>query len=1101
MATRTWFGGTGNWFTAVDWVTAGGSLAPQPDDSLIVGTGTVTLATNASLVQGAFDAESVTLGGGNTQFATLIATSATFGARFSLTSSTVAADAALLVVGAVGYAGSIAASAAGGDFAITATTANGGQAADFVLRTDGRISVTNGDTLSLTGRLDNNGTITVGSGSTLLDNGTLNQADGFTEIQSGATLAGNGTIDIGRLSSLYLDAGSAITHQAVAFTAPGGRLMLGSPGSFAGSIADFAVGDLIDLTAATATAAAYNAATGLLTVRNGAAVVASLAVQNPGGTNFITVADGTGGTLVELAGTTARVDYTIAGDDIAMGGPTARATLTTAAGAAITGAGVKVGIISDSFDAYGRGGAADPANVDAANGLLPANPVSGYSAVTVLQEGSGTGLTDEGRAMAELVHQTAPGAQIYFDSSGGTEDSFAAAVTALQQAGCTVIVDDVTLFTDSFFQPAGPIDTAIETAIADGVSYFASAGNYASAYYEATFAPALTLLPGGTNQVMANIFDNGTALQTITIPGGTDTVVELQWDTPFPAAGQSVPDSLVMSVYSMAGQLVTRSIQIVGAPDFNGEPAVALALSPSVTTQYQIAITQAPGTPSVGLFKYILFGSPSSSEPGGTIDDPQAGLGSGIGSGSISGHQLLADVNTVGAVDYAETPAFGEPSLWSEFFSSVGPSVDFLAPDGSASSVTGLASFYGTSAAAPNAAAVAALMLQANPSLSPAQVSAVLKQSAVSLGLSASQQGAGLIQAVGAVQLALADNTGPITNCYAAGTRILTEHGARPIETLAIGDRVVAWHGGRLAPVRWLGHARVACRYHPRPWDVWPVRVSPDAFGPGLPHTTLHVSPDHAVFVAGVLVPIRYLLNHATIRQIRNDTVEYWHVELDRHDVLIAEGLPAESYLDTGNRHAFTNGGPVVALRPDFARQAWAAQGCAPLVDAGPALTAIRATLLAQAATLGHATTEDPDLTILADGVPIMTAPRGMMWTATLPRGVSEMRLRSRQARPSDMFADSADTRLLGVAVGRIAVDGMPWEASDPEAHGGWHRAERDWRWTDGDAVCQGIPAGSLEVALAMKMTYRCEAVTPQQTLGREGLLFLKKRSNKIFIH
>jgi hypothetical protein len=87
MATRTWFGGTGNWFTAVDWVTAGGSLAPQPDDSLIVGTGTVTLATNASLVQGAFDAESVTLGGGNTQFATLIATSATFGARFSLTRS------------------------------------------------------------------------------------------------------------------------------------------------------------------------------------------------------------------------------------------------------------------------------------------------------------------------------------------------------------------------------------------------------------------------------------------------------------------------------------------------------------------------------------------------------------------------------------------------------------------------------------------------------------------------------------------------------------------------------------------------------------------------------------------------------------------------------------------------------------------------------------------------------------------------------------------------------------------------------------------------------------------------------------------------------
>jgi hypothetical protein len=1079
MTTRTWFGGTGDWFTAADWLTAGGgsALAPQPDDSLIVASGTVSLA------QGTFDAESVALGSGNPQFATLVASSATFGARFSISSSTVTADAALIIVGAVGYAGSIAASAAGGDFAITATTATAGQAADFVLRTDGRISVTNGDTLSLTGRLDNNGTITVGSGSTLLDNGTVNEADGFTEIQSGATLAGTGTIDIGRLSSLYLDAGSAITHQAVAFTAPGGRLLLGSPGSFAGSIAGFAVGDLIDLTAATATYAAYNATTGLLTVRNGGSaggVVASIALQNPAGTSFVTVADGTGGTLVELAGTATRVHYTIAGDDIALGGPTARATLTTPAGAAITGASVKVGIISDSFDAYGRGGAGDPANVDATNGLLPASPVTGYSAVTVLQDGSGTGLTDEGRAMAELVHQTAPGAHICFDSSGDSEDSFAAAVTALQQAGCTVIVDDVTLFTDSFFQPAGPIDTAIETAIADGVSYFASAGNYASAYYEATFAPALTLLPGGTTQVMANIFDNGTALQTITIPGGTDTVVELQWDTPFPAAGQSVPDSLVMSVYTMSGQLVTSSIQIVGAPDFDGEPAVALALSPSVTTQYQIAITQSPGTPPVGLFKYVLFGSPTSSEPGGTIDDPQAGSGSGVGSGSITGHQLLADVNTVGAVDYAETPAFGEPADWSEFFSSVGPSLDFLAPDGSATSVTGLASFYGTSAAAPNAAAVAALMLQANPALSPAQVSALLKQSAISLGLSASQQGAGLIQAVGAVQLALAANTGPITNCYAAGTRILTDHGARPIEALATGDRVVAWRSGRLAPVRWIGHARVACRHHPRPWDVWPVRVSADAFGPGLPHTALYLSPDHAVFVAGVLVPIRHLLNDATITQIPRDNVEYWHVELDRHDVVIAEGLPAESYLDTGNRHAFAGGGQAVALRPDFARRAWAAHGCAPLLQTGSGLTAIRADLLARAQALGHVTTEDPDLTILADDRPLISSREGMIWSARLPRGVREVRLCSRRARPSDLFADSIDTRLLGVAVARLSIDGTPWRPSDPEAHDGWHRAEASWRWTDGDALCHAIPGGSLEITLAMPMSYRIEPVRRQ---------------------
>jgi hypothetical protein len=180
--------------------------------------------------------------------------------------------------------------------------------------------------------------------------------------------------------------------------------------------------------------------------------------------------------------------------------------------------------------------------------------------------------------------------------------------------------------------------------------------------------------------------------------------------------------------------------------------------------------------------------------------------------------------------------------------------------------------------------------------------------------------------------------------CFAAGTRIATETGERTVQSLRIGDRVRTV-SGELRPITWIGSRTLDCARHPNPVAVRPVRVRAGAFGLGLPHRDLFLSPDHAVFVSGVLAPIKYLIDGVAIVQTRRNRVSYFHIELATHDVLLAEGLPAESYLDTGDRHCFADTG-VMRLHPDFgARRAdlvWEAAGYAPLVITGPKIAEIR---------------------------------------------------------------------------------------------------------------------------------------------------------------
>ncbi len=140
--------------------------------------------------------------------------------------------------------------------------------------------------------------------------------------------------------------------------------------------------------------------------------------------------------------------------------------------------------------------------------------------------------------------------------------------------------------------------------------------------------------------------------------------------------------------------------------------------------------------------------------------------------------------------------------------------------------------------------------------------------------------------------------------CFAEGTRIRTLNGERRVETLRADDAVTT-AGGSVKNIVWVGHRGIDCARHPRPHDILPIRILSNAFGPNTPHADLRLSPDHAVLVDGVLIPVRYLVNDATIVREHVETITYWHVELETHDALVAENLPCESYLDTGNRGAF----------------------------------------------------------------------------------------------------------------------------------------------------------------------------------------------------
>ena len=193
------------------------------------------------------------------------------------------------------------------------------------------------------------------------------------------------------------------------------------------------------------------------------------------------------------------------------------------------------------------------------------------------------------------------------------------------------------------------------------------------------------------------------------------------------------------------------------------------------------------------------------------------------------------------------------------------------------------------------------------------------------------------------------------TACFRSGTRIRTARGEVEVEQLEVGDMVPVVRAGGMLPIIWIGRRRLDIDRQPRKSDLYPVRVAAGAFADFVPMRDLWLSPEHAVFLHGVLVPVRHLINGTTITQVVCKEVTYWHIELPSHDLLLSEGAWSESYLDMGNRSAFENADVPVDLHPDFSREAWQASACQQQERGGPVVEAIRRTLDARAAALAKA--------------------------------------------------------------------------------------------------------------------------------------------------
>jgi hypothetical protein len=466
--------------------------------------------------------------------------------------------------------------------------------------------------------------------------------------------------------------------------------------------------------------------------------------------------------------------------DVVSGGDAAIKADLARAQSGLTGAGVKVGIISDSWD--NKTGDTRSAAQDITTGDIPgaSSPCSNKTAADVVDAGGGTG-TDEGRAMAQIVHDVAPDAQLLFRQGGPTESEFADHIRALRDAGAKVIVDDVAFSSEPIFQ-SGIIANAVNEVTASGVSYFTAAGDAnvigtggadvgsyeTPAFRPINCLPSIVAAEGGTNTtVQCHSFNNtGNTAVPVTVPAGAVLRVNLQWAQAQKAVTTDLDVFLLQSDGTIIGSAADSNVSSANQKPF--ELLSAQNTGASAATDYIVIArySAAPADSRTPRFKYILAGAQ---------DSFKASVAGDVSGPTIFGHAGAAAAQTVAAMNAATT---AKP----EDYSSRGPVALYFNPvTGTSTPATALASpqvsskpditapdcvqntffnmpingglgFCGTSAAAPHAAGVAALQLQKDPSLTPAQLLGAQRNTAAAIaGFGPTAVGSGLVDAQQAV--------------------------------------------------------------------------------------------------------------------------------------------------------------------------------------------------------------------------------------------------------------------------------------------------------------------------------------------------------------
>jgi len=435
----------------------------------------------------------------------------------------------------------------------------------------------------------------------------------------------------------------------------------------------------------------------------------------------------------------------------------------------LTGNGIKIGVLSDSYNTR----IGNPAGDDVLRQDLPGvdNP-DFLTPVDVVKDYPYGSLSDEGRAMLHIVHDIAPGAELAFRTGFLGAADFAKGIYELQQTGCDIIVDDITYISEPFFRD-GVVAQAVDSVSSLGVAYFSAAGNFGSKSWQSPFyaAPAPAGTTGEAHNFAGGVGGND-IYQSITLEEGTYTVV-FQWDDGTPGNMTNSDFDIYLSNDDGTTLFGFNRVNTGGAPvevlPFNVAGG---------TAQTNFLIVRESGSGPANL-KYIIFrGNVTINE----YDTP--------GASTIMGQANAESAITVGAVLYTNTPEYGvDPPTIASFSSRGGTPVDGIyrykpeitAPNGVNTNVDlggvnyegdDFPNFFGTSAAAPHAAAVGALILEARTKyygsgLSPELLKGVMQNTARDMETPGYDpaSGAGFILADAALQT-LANPSPYITGIY-----------------------------------------------------------------------------------------------------------------------------------------------------------------------------------------------------------------------------------------------------------------------------------------------------------------------------------------------